>query len=101
MLDPKAHGEFEPWAALAPTLEPLLDRNRSARCSCRGAMRTPRAIAAGSEEFTVKLVSGEWTQKPQKYHARSLAVLRARLASVRSAELSAVLQRSGCLQWLA
>jgi hypothetical protein len=59
-----------------------------------------RALEAGSEEFSVELGSGKWRQKPQKYHARSLAALRARYAGVKSAELDAVLERNGCLRWL-
>ncbi len=100
MLDPKAHGAFEPWAALAPTLEPLLAQQV-------GALFLPwsdansRAFAAGAEDFSVELPSGKWMQKPQKYHARSLAALRARYAGARSAELDAVLARTGCLRWLA
>jgi hypothetical protein len=99
MLDPRAHGAFEPWAALAPTLEPLLAQQV-------GALFLPwsdanaRAIAANAEELSVELASGKWTQKPQKYHARSLAALRARYAAVKSAELDAVLERTGCARWL-
>ena len=100
MLDPKAHGAFEPWAALAPTLEPLLAQQV-------GALFLPwsdanaRAIAANAEELSVELASGKWTQKPQKYHARSLAALRARYAAAKRAELDALLARTGCLRWLA
>ncbi len=100
MLDPKAHGAFEPWARLAPTLEPILAREV-------GALFLPwsdanaRAVAAGAEEFSVELASGPWRQKPQKYHARSLAALRARYAQAKSAELDALLERAGCLRWLA
>jgi glutathione S-transferase len=100
MLDPKAHGAFETWAQLAPTLEPVLAREV-------GALFLPwsdanaRAIAANAEEFTVELPSGKWRQKPQKYHARSLAALRARYAKAKSAELDAVLAKTGCLKGLA
>jgi glutathione S-transferase len=99
MLDPKSHGAFEPFDALAPTLEPLLTQQV-------GALFLPwsdangRAIASGAEEFSVELASGKWRQKPQKYHARSLAALRARHAAARSAELDAVLTRTGCARWL-
>jgi glutathione S-transferase len=100
MLDPKAHGAFEPWSRLAATLEPVLAQQV-------GALFLPwsdanaRAIAAGTPELSVELASGKWRQKPQKYHARSLAALRARFAAARSAELDAVLERTGCLRWLA
>ena len=99
MLDPKAHGAFETWAQLASTLEPVLKREV-------GALFLPwsdanaRAIAENVEEFTVELASGKWRQKPQKYHARSLAALRARYAAAKSAELDAVLERTGCASWL-
>jgi glutathione S-transferase len=99
MLDPKKHGSFEPWAALAPTLEPLLSQQV-------GALFLPwsdanaRAIAEGAEEFTVELASGKWRQKPQKYHARSLAALRAKYAAAKSAELDALMAKTGCARWL-
>src|SRR5262249_32146530 len=57
-----------------------------------------RAIAEAREEFSVELAGGRWTQKPQKYHAKSLAELRRRYAEVADAELDAVL--GGCLRWL-
>ena len=100
MLEPKAEDGFEPWSALEPTLLPLLERQV-------GALFLPwsdanaRAIADGREEFDVELASGEWTQKPQKYHARSLRVLRERYAAVTDkGRLDAVLERVGCLRWL-
>jgi len=100
MLAPKPEGPFEPWPALEPTLAPLLERQV-------GALFLPwsdanaRAIAARKDEFTVELATGTWTQKPQKYHARSLAALRARHAAVadRSA-LDPILAATGCLRWL-
>ena len=99
MLDPKAHGAFEPWSALAPTLEPLLLREVSG-LFLPWSDANARAIAKAEEEFSVQLASGKWTQKPQKYHARSLAVLCAKYSASRSAELDAVLERTGCLRWL-
>ncbi len=100
MLDPKAEGDFETWAALEPTLSPLLAEQV-------GALFLPwsdansKAIAAGDERFTVELASGTWTQKPQKYHARSLKLLRERYAAVADkSELDPILERAGCLRWL-
>ncbi|MBW2396387.1 MAG: glutathione S-transferase family protein [Deltaproteobacteria bacterium] len=100
MLDPKSEGEFEPWSALEPTLMLLLEKQV-------GGLFLPwseanrKALEAGEEEFTVALASGEWTQKPQKYHARSLAKLRERYAAVSNKdELDPVLERAGCLRWL-
>ena len=100
MLEPKSEGEFEPWSALEPTLLPLLEAQV-------GGLFLPwseanrRALEAGEEEFTVELASGSWTQKPQKYHARSLAKLRERYAAVvDKTELDPVLEAAGCLRWL-
>jgi hypothetical protein len=60
-----------------------------------------KALEAGQEEFTVELASGTWTQKPQKYHARSLGKLRARYAAAPDkASLDPVLERAGCLALL-
>ncbi|HXK25259.1 MAG TPA: glutathione S-transferase family protein [Myxococcota bacterium] len=101
--EPKSEGDFEAWSALEPTLFPLLETQV-------GALFLPwsdanaRAIAAGQEEFTVQLAGRAWTQKPQKYHARSLATLRARYAAVSDDSrpaLDALLSRAGCLSWLA
>jgi hypothetical protein len=99
MIDPKAHGAFESWGSLAPTLEPVLAQQVAALFLPWSAANA-RAIAENAEEFTVELASGKWRQKPQKYHARSLAALRARYAGARSAGLDAVLERTGCLKWL-
>ena len=60
-----------------------------------------RAIASGDEEFSVDLASGTWTQKPQKYHARSLAAIRAKYAALEGrADLDELLEKAGCLRWL-
>jgi glutathione S-transferase len=100
MLEPERTGEWEEAAALLPTLEPFLAEQV-------GALFLPwsdanaKAIEAGEEEFSVELDGHTWTQKPQKYHARSLAALRAKYAAVAGDEkLAAVLERTGCLRWL-
>jgi hypothetical protein len=52
----------------------------------------------------VSLAGKAYTQKPQKYHARSLAALRARYAAVPAEDrpaLDALLTRADCLRWLA
>jgi glutathione S-transferase len=101
MQEPKAEGGFESWSALAPTLEPLLARQV-------GALFLPwsdanaRAIASGQEQFGIELASGTWRQHAQKYHARSLAALRSRYAAVGDrGALDPILERTGCLRWLA
>ncbi len=100
MLEPKAEGGFEGREALLPTLLPFLERQV-------GALFLPwsdanaKAIAAGDESFSVELDGKTWSQKPQKYHARSLAKLRERHAAVADrTALDPVLERTGCLRWL-
>jgi glutathione S-transferase len=106
MLDPKPEGDgaWEDAAALLPTLEPFL-------ATQVGALFLPwsdanaKALESGAEEFTAQLgKSGDipWTQKPQKYHARSLKAIRAKYAEAAgNAELDAVLERTDCKSWLA
>ena len=100
MLWPRAEGGFEPWPSLAPTLMPLLE-------SAVGTQFLPwsvanaHAIASAAESFSVTLDGRMWTQKPQKYHARSLSVLRERYAAiVDKGAIDAVLERAGCLDAL-
>lgn len=97
MLFPRVEGEFEPWAQLTGTLSPLLER-QVGRLFLPWSVANAAAIAANREEFTVELAGKTWTQKPQKYHARSLAALRAKYAAVgdRSA-LDPLLEKTGCL----
>ena len=100
MLWPCAEGEFEPWSSLEPTLLPLLERSVGA-LFMPWTVANAAAIAAGQEEFSVGLDGQEWTQKPQKYHAKSLQTLRERYAQVRDkSALDAVLGRAGCLTGL-
>ncbi len=97
MLDPKAEGDFEPWSALEPTLAPLLQEQVGALFLPWSAANA-EAVATSQEEFSVELASGTWTQKPQKYHARSLAALRKKYGEiVDPSEVDALLERTGCL----
>jgi glutathione S-transferase len=97
MLWPRAEGDFEPWAKLEPTLAPFL-AGQVGRLFLPWTLANAAAIAGGGEPFTVALDGHTWTQKPQKYHAKSLAALRAKYAAARdAASLDALLERTGCL----
>jgi glutathione S-transferase len=100
MLEPKVEGAFETWADLAPTLSPLLER-QVGRLFLPWSDANAKAIAGGHEEMSVVLAGKTWTQKPQKYHARSLAAIRQKYAEIgdRSA-LDPILEAAGCLRWL-
>jgi glutathione S-transferase len=100
MLDPVAEGEFEKWDALAPTLEPLL-REEVAAIFLPWSAANARALAAGEKSFTMTLGGKPYSQETQKYHAKSLAALRARYAAVGDkSALDPVLAATGCLEWL-
>jgi glutathione S-transferase len=94
MLWPRAEGPFEAWSALAPTLMPILKTQVGGKFM-PWTLANEKALAEGREEFSVNLDGEVWTQKPQKYHARSLAMLRAGKAT-----LDTVLENAGCLQAL-
>ena len=100
MLDPKVEGEFETWDALHATLNPLL-MDEVAGVFLPWSDANARALAAGQKEFSLRLGGKPFSQETQKYHAKSLGVLRARYAAVgeRSA-LDPILERAGCLAWL-
>ena len=100
MQDPENEGPFEAWDALAPTLVPLLAEEVGARF-LPWSDANARAIADGAESFTVDIAGGHWTQAPQRYHARSLRVLREKYAALADrAALDPVLEATGCRAWL-
>jgi glutathione S-transferase len=100
MLWPTREADFESWSNLEPTLAPFLATQVGA-LFCPWTAANDAAIAAGEEQFSVELASGTWTQKPQKYHAKSLRAIRSQYAAVRDkSELDAVLEAAGCLATL-
>ena len=97
MLWPRAEGDFEPWSQLEPTLLPLLE-TQVGRLFLPWSVANAAAIAGGSETFSVELAGRSWTQKPQKYHAKSLAALRAKYAATKGdPAVDALLERAGCV----
>jgi len=100
MLWPRAEGPFEAWSTLAPTLMPILT-TQVGRKFMPWTLANEKALAEGNEEFSLTLGDDVWAQKPQKYHARSLGMLRARYANVADkATLDPVLDAAGCLAGL-
>ncbi|MBW2275056.1 MAG: glutathione S-transferase family protein [Deltaproteobacteria bacterium] len=100
MLEPRAEGDFEPWHELAPTLEPLLEQEVGA-IFLPWSSANAEAIAAGEKSFRVELAGQDFSQEAQKYHARSLAALKARYQNLADrSELDPILERTGCLAWL-
>ncbi len=100
MLWPRAEGAFEAWTTLAPTLMPILSGQIGAQFM-PWTLANEKALREGREEFSVKLGDNVWIQKPQKYHARSLAMLRAKYAAAPDkATLDPLLEAAGCLDGL-
>ncbi|MBW2498709.1 MAG: glutathione S-transferase family protein [Deltaproteobacteria bacterium] len=101
MLWPRVEGEFESWASLETTLAPFIERQVGA-LFLPWTVANAAAMAAGEEEFSVELDGRTFSQKPQKYHAKSLAVLREKYAAVTDRpSLDTVLEKLGCLAPLA
>jgi glutathione S-transferase len=100
MHHPKNEGAFEDWDSLQPTLAPLLhDEVGGLFLPWSNANAT--ALDAGEESFSVELEGRAFSQQTQKYHARSLAAIRAKYAAVAGAErLDAILDEAGCLGFL-
>jgi len=100
LLRPRVEGDCEGWASLEPTLLPFLERHVGG-LFMPWTLANARALESGAEEFSVELQRGTWTQKPQKYHAKSLRALRAKYATVADpGALDPVLERAGCLAGL-
>lgn len=97
MLWPTDNGGYETWDTLAPTLMPFLT-DQVGGLFAPWTIANAEAMAAGKEEFSVGLKGQSFTQVPQKYHAKSLEVLRQKYAPVADdAELSQVMEATGCL----
>ncbi|MFQ5515208.1 MAG: glutathione S-transferase family protein [Myxococcota bacterium] len=98
MLDPKTEGELEAWEDLELTLLPFLTQEIG-RLFLPWSAANARALEAGAAELEVTLDGERFRQPPQKYHARSLAVLRERYRSIGDRErLDGILERAGALE---
>jgi glutathione S-transferase len=74
MQDPQDRGSLETWEELSPTLKPIL--SNIASYFLPWSLANAKALINGEEEFSVDLAGKVYTQQPQKYHAKSLNVLR-------------------------
>jgi len=97
MLEPTNDGPFETWDSLHATLLPLLSEEIG-KVFFPWSLANAQALAAGEPKFTLTLDGAPFTQDTQKYHAKSLAALRARYAAVADRSmLDPILERAGCL----
>jgi glutathione S-transferase len=98
MLEPRNDGPFETWEALEPTLKPILAY--VGRYFLPWTVANAKALAEGRESFSVELAGQAYVQPPQKYHAKSLGVLRAKRAAADDPRLASILAETGCEPWL-
>ena len=100
MLWPRPEGEFELWPELSLTLMPILIRQVGA-LFMPWTIANETALAENRSIFSVQLGGTVWTQTPQRYHARSLAMLRSKYAFLHDrSRLDVVLEEIGCLAGL-
>jgi glutathione S-transferase len=100
MLEPGVEGPFEGWDTLGPTLLPLL-KEEVAGVFFPWTTANAKALAAGQKEFSMTLGGKPYSQETQKYHAKSLGVLRQRYAAVADkGALDRILKDTGCWEFL-
>lgn len=103
MENPGHNGEFETWAQLQATLQPILEQE-VAGTFLPWTDAITKAMNAGAEEVSVELRGEAFTHSiggPQKYHVKSLAVLKQKYAAVAAdAELDSILTSTGCKPYL-
>ena len=92
---------FEAWPALAPTLMPILKTEVGGKFMPWTLAPTRRPLLKAARNSASILATKVWIQKPQKYHARSLGLLRAKyVGAADKAALDAILESAGCLKGL-
>ncbi len=100
MIKPEQEGDWENWEALAPGLSPILAQEVAA-LFLPWTQANAKALAAGQAQFEVELEGSPFRQNTQKYHARSLKVLRGRYAEAAEKNLlDPILDETGCLAGL-
>jgi len=100
MNEPREDGAFETWEQLSPTMKPLLDY--VGRYFLPWSVANAKALQAGEASFSVDLAGKAYVQGSQKYHAKSLQVLRDKYkAASGDAALAEILKASDCLRYLA
>ncbi|HAE74381.1 MAG TPA: glutathione S-transferase family protein [Candidatus Aquiluna sp.] len=99
MMEPRNDGPFEEWVELEGTMKPLLDY--IGRLFLPWTNANAIALTAGVDEFTVVLDGKAYVQPPQRYHAKSLGVLRQKYSEVADdSPLRDLLFEANCLEFL-
>jgi len=100
MEAPQIEGAFESREELVPTLEPIL-REAVGDVFVPWTLANERALRSGHEQLEVVIQGQPFRQAPQKYHAKSLAMLRQKYERVGNEPwLRDLLSRTGCVRAL-
>ena len=92
-------GDYESWTELADTLLPFL-QSQLANLFLPWTQANSQASAMNKENFSVTLSLHDWTQKVQKYSAKSFTVLTQHYQQqVDNQQLQQILDHAGCLNF--
>lgn len=103
MHNPKIYGDYENWASLSKTLMPIL-KQQIGEIFLPWTDAVTKAMLKDEKEVSVMINNEEFKHSlggPQKYHVKSLNVLRKRYKDyVDLPELESILIESNCLPYL-
>ena len=99
MLNPKDEGDYESWESLSSTLKPIL-KEEIGEVFLPWTSAITKSMQAKQEEISVTLQGKEFKHSiggPQKYHVKSLAVLKKKYDTFKGNEaLTSILSEANC-----
>ena len=103
MLSPKDEGNYESWNSLSNTLMPIL-KEELGEIFLPWTSGITASMSDGKEELSVVIKGKEFKHSiggPQKYHVKSLAVLKNKFDSFKGNQaLEDILSEANCLKFL-
>lgn len=100
MENPKVEGDFTSFALLRGPLVDLL-REEIVAAYLAWMAANARAVQNDASGVSVEIAGVDFVQKPQRYAAKAFAELKRKRAGVDNAELTALLEETGCDAYLA
>ena len=103
MLNPKDEGDYEAWDSLSDTLMPIL-KEEVGEIFLPWTSEITKSMSEEKEELSVMIKGKEFKHSiggPQKYHVKSLAVLKSKFDSFKGNQtLENILTETNCLRFL-
>lgn len=103
MLKPKDEGSYESWDSLSDTLIPIL-KEEIGEVFLPWTSEVTKSMSEKKEELSVIIKGKEFKHSiggPQKYHVKSLAVLKSKFESFKGNQaLESILSETNCLRFL-